>query len=236
MIHIDLDRHDPGIGHQPMRRFHAVGAAERRGHADGAALVAADRHVHFAQRHQHGAAGRRAAGGIAHLVGVVHRPGGVGVAAAGQAERLAMGLADDRPAGIQNALDDGCVDLRHVAFQRRGAVHHRHAGQHDVVLQHDRPALEPALRGALHGGFHIPGVVRVLSPGRPVSRHAGIAHRGKIVRHRIDHIVGGDVRPHQFNERGDIGIAQRQPDFFGDVEQLGRGGNLDCHSCFFRGC
>ena len=37
-------------------------------------------------------------------------------------------------AGIEDALYDRGVDFRHIAFERRRAVHHRHAGQHDIVL------------------------------------------------------------------------------------------------------
>ena len=68
-----LDRHDAGIGHEPPGRLHAVGAAERRRHADRAALVAADRHVDFAERDHDAAARGRAAGRIAHLVRIVDR-------------------------------------------------------------------------------------------------------------------------------------------------------------------
>ena len=51
----------------------------------------------------------------AHLVRIVHRAGGVGVAAAGQAEILAMRLADDGAAGIEDTGHDGGVDVRHIA-------------------------------------------------------------------------------------------------------------------------
>ena len=56
------------------------------------------------------------------------------MAAAGEAEILADRLADDRAAGVENARRDGRVDIRHIAFHRRGAVHHRHAGETDIVL------------------------------------------------------------------------------------------------------
>ena len=50
---------------------------------------------------------------------------------------LAVRLAYDGAAGIENARDDGGVDVGNVALERRGAVHHRHAGQAHVVLEHD---------------------------------------------------------------------------------------------------
>ncbi|GAA0001427.1 hypothetical protein BRDID11002_14280 [Bradyrhizobium diazoefficiens] len=50
MVDIDLDRHDPGVRHEAPGRLHAVNAAERGRHADRAALIAADRHVDFAER------------------------------------------------------------------------------------------------------------------------------------------------------------------------------------------
>ena len=103
VVDVDLDRHDAGVGHQAVGRLHAVDPAERRGHADRAALVAADRHVGLAQGDQHRAARRRAAGRVAPLVRVVHRAGGVGVAAAGQAEVLAVRLAEDGAAGVEDA-------------------------------------------------------------------------------------------------------------------------------------
>ena len=39
------------------------------------------------------------------------------MAAAGQTEIFAMGLADDRAAGIEYAGDDGRIDIGHIAFQ-----------------------------------------------------------------------------------------------------------------------
>jgi hypothetical protein len=69
------------------------------------------------------------------LVWIVHRTGGVGVTAAGEAEIFSMCLAEDGTAGIKDALLDRSVDLWHVAL-RVDPVHHWHAGQHNVVLQH----------------------------------------------------------------------------------------------------
>ena len=49
----------------------------------------------------------------------MHRTGRIGVAAAGETEILALGLADDGAAGIENTGDDGRIDIGDVAFQRR---------------------------------------------------------------------------------------------------------------------
>ena len=229
VVDIDLDRHDAGVGHQPVRRLHAVDAGERRRHADRAALVAADRHVDLAQRHQHRAARRRAAGRVAHLVRIVHRAGRAGVAAAGHAEELAMRLADDGGAGIEHALHDRGVDVGDVAFQRGRAVHHRHAGQHDVVLEHHGLALELAARRARDGRLDVPGVVLVLGRRRPVARRARILHRRQVVRHRVDHVVGRHARLHQVDERLQVCLAHRQADVLGDFAHLLGCRNLNGH-------
>ena len=131
-----------------------------------------------------------------------------------------MRLADDLGAGIQHARDDGGVEIGHVAFQRRRAVHHRHAGQHDVVLERDRLALELAAGGALDRRLAVPGVVRVFLRRRPVARRARIFHHRHFVGHRGDEIVGVDRALHQSAERGDVFIGQRQAALFGDGAQL----------------
>ena len=128
VVERQLDRHHAGVGHQAVGRLHAVDAAVGRRHPDRAALVAADREVDLAGRDQRCAARRRTARRVACAVRVVHRPGGAGVRSAREAEVLADRLADDRGAGVEQARDDGGVDVGHVTLERRGAVHHRHAG------------------------------------------------------------------------------------------------------------
>src|SRR5439155_27346173 len=95
VIERDFDRHHASVGNQAMGALHAIDAAPRSGHADRAALVAADRHIHLAGGDDDAAAGGRAAGRITHFAGLVHRTGRMAVAAAGETEILAMGLADD---------------------------------------------------------------------------------------------------------------------------------------------
>jgi hypothetical protein len=149
------------------------------------------------------------------------------MAAAGQAEILAMRLADDGAAGIKDAGHDGGVDVRHVALERRRTVHHRHAGQHDVVLQHDGLALELAARGAFDRGLDVPGIVLVLVAGRAIARRARIFHPRQVVGHGIDDVVGRHARPHQLDEGLHVGVGQRQADIGRDFAQLLFGRDLN---------
>ena len=64
------------------------------------------------------------------------------MAATGQAETFAMRFADNLRAGIEQARYDSRIKIGHKPFKRRGAVHHRHAGHHDVVLDGDALAAE----------------------------------------------------------------------------------------------
>ena len=195
VIERELDRHHAGIRHETVSALHAVDAAEGRGNADRAALVAADRHVGFAGRDHHRAARRRAAGRIAHFVRIVDGTRRAGVAAAGEAEIFAMRLADDGAAGVEHAGDDRRVGVGRVAFERRGAVHHRHARDADIVLDRDLLAGELAARRALDLGLDVPGVVFVLLAFRTIARRARIFHGRHIVGHRVDRVVGGDSSP-----------------------------------------
>ena len=74
VIEGDLERRDPGIGHEAEGRLEADDAAMARRDADRAGLVAADRHVDIAGGDQRGAARRGAAGGVAGLCGLCTGP------------------------------------------------------------------------------------------------------------------------------------------------------------------
>src|SRR5260221_13669978 len=78
------------------------------------------------------------------IVWIEHRTGIGGVAAAGEAEVLAHGLPHNFAAGIQNAGDNGGIELRCVSLQHRGAIHHRHARHTHVVLDSDALACQNA--------------------------------------------------------------------------------------------
>src|SRR5207237_6593223 len=91
------------------------------------------------------------------VVRVADGPRVAGVAAAGEAEVLADGLAQDRAAGVEDARDHGGVDLRRVALEHAGAVHHRDSGHADVVLDGHRLAREQAPGRALDLSPPVPG-------------------------------------------------------------------------------
>ena len=185
-----LDRHDAGVRHQAMRRLHAVAPRVRTRHADRAALVAADRHLDFAGAHERRAAARRTPRRIADLVRVVHRPRRRRVAAAREAKVLAVRLADDGAAGVEDARDHRRIDVGHITFERRRAVHHRHAGQTDVVLQHDALAGQRAIGRALHLRLDVPRTERVLAGARPRAGRARVAHFGQVVGQLFDPVIG----------------------------------------------
>src|SRR5262249_40585889 len=159
----------------------------------GAALVAADSHLHFAGGDDGAAARRGASRGVAHLARVVHRACGTGVAAAREAEVLAVDLAHDGAAGVEHTRDDRGVDVGDVALEARGAVHHRHAGQADVVLERDALALELAARRALHLALVVPGVVLVLRALGTITGRAGILHDRHRIGHGLDGVIRGDT-------------------------------------------
>ena len=140
----DLERRNPGVGHQPVGRLQSDDAAMAGGDADRAGLVAADRHVDVAGGDQGGAAGGGAAGRVAGLARILHRAGRTGVASSRYAIILAHRLAGDLAAGVEDALDHGRIDVRHVARKDVGADHHRHPGEADIILERDPPAGELA--------------------------------------------------------------------------------------------
>ena len=144
---------------------------------------------------QRAAARRGAARRVAVLEWIVHRAERRCMTAARQAEVLAMRLADDRAAGIEDAGDHRRVDVGHIAFERRGAVHHRHAGETDIVLQHHALARQRAVGAPRTSALHRPGVERVFGCARPIARRARIAHRRQIVGQLVDAVVGRTSLP-----------------------------------------
>ena len=140
-----------------------------------------------------------------------------------------MHLAEDRGAGVEHAGHDRGVDVGHVAFERRGAVHHRHAGDADIVLERDPLALELALGRALDLALDVPEIVFVLVALRAVARRARIFHRRQVVGQRLQQIVGGDVAGKRLLEEGDVGVRQVHAEFGTDLRQFGRCRHL--HAC-----
>ena len=189
-----FDPHDPGIGDEAEGRLDADDAGHRRRDADRARLVAAERHVDLAGGDQRRAPGGGAARGVARVARAFGDVRGGCVAAAGDAEILAHRLAEDRRPRIEQPGDHACVHIRHVAFEHRGAVHHRDAGDAGAVLDGDRPALERAVRRALDPRLDVPAAMRVLRPVGARPRAARILDRRQIVRRLLDLVEGIDER------------------------------------------
>ena len=59
---------------------------------------------------------------------------GTGMACDGEAEVLANRLARDRADSVENPHDRRGIELRHIALERRGAVHHRDAATQILSL------------------------------------------------------------------------------------------------------
>ena len=166
------DRHRARGRHQSPGRLQAVDAAPARRRADRSALVAAERHRHFAARNQRRASTRRTAGAMRRVMRIADHATGAGVACAREAEIFAGRLARDGAAGIENPRHHGGVDFRHVTFEQRRAVHHRHAGDADVVLDRNLLAAQQPIAAAPDIRLPVPGAVWIFRRGRPVSGRA----------------------------------------------------------------
>jgi hypothetical protein len=151
---------------------------------------------------------------------VVHRACAVGVAPAREAKSLAVGLAHDGAAGIEHPRCHGGIDLGHVAVQDAGAVHHGHAGQHDVVLQNDLLTREGPGSGAGHDASVVPGVARILLGWRPMPGWARVALRGRGVLQRVDEVVGSQPGLHEADVRPGLLVVQREAELPADPLDL----------------
>src|SRR5215468_10329919 len=92
---------------------------------------------------------------------IVHWTCCTGVTATRQAVILAMGLTNVSPAGIEDTLHHSGIDIWNIAFERRGTVHHRHTGEHDVVLQHHGLALQLSAGCPFDHTLDVPSIVLV---------------------------------------------------------------------------
>src|SRR5438876_11912069 len=100
-----------------------------------------------------------------------------GVAATGEAEVLTDGLPNNFAAGIQNAGDNGGIELRYVPLQYRRAIHHRHARDTNIVLDSDALARQDAGLIAFDRGVLIHGVQRVIISVRARATITRVAYR-----------------------------------------------------------
>ncbi|ASM75253.1 hypothetical protein SULPSESMR1_04534 (plasmid) [Pseudosulfitobacter pseudonitzschiae] len=189
-----LDPHGAGIGHQPVRGFHAVNAAVRRRYADRTTLIPGNGHVDFVAGDQCGRSAGRTSRHIAAFPRIVHRPLCVGMGAARKAEVFTMRLARDNGTGTQHPGHNGGIDLGRVPFHDRRSVHHRHTGKAHGILKHDTLAAQLPVGRAAHFGLHVPGVHRVFRLAGKIAGTARIAHFRQVVRHRVKPVVGLHVR------------------------------------------
>ncbi len=214
------DRHGAGHRHQPPGRLQAVDAAPAGGRADRPTLVAAERHRDLAGRDQRGAAARRASGRVVGIVRVADRPGDAGMAAGGEAKILAGRLAGDDAASIEDAGDHGGVDLRDIALEHPAAIHQRHAGDADVVLDGDPLAGEHAARSAPDVGLPGPGIVGIFRRRRAPAGGARVFHRQRRLDQLVEPGIGGQRAGHDLLERGGVGRGQVHAERAGNGQQL----------------
>src|SRR3984957_6877071 len=138
-----------------------------------------------------------------------------------------MRLALDRCAGVQETRNDRGIDVGDITFKGRRAVHHRHAGDADIVLDGDRFAFELAARRARNVSLYVPGVERILLGARPIPGRARIFDDGNLVGHLIDDIVSGKAAVHQRNELADAFLRHRHAEALNDVRHL-----FDCWALY----
>ena len=192
---VELDRHDAGVGHEARgsascRRCRRTTAGMRIEPPWSPPIAMSTSPAATSAA----AAGGRAAGRVAVLVRVVHRADArwCGCRRRSRNTRTCALPTIVAPASSMR-VHDGGVDIRDIAFERRGAVHHRHAGEADIVLHRDRLALQLAARRALDrrssrtrrcSGFPRP------SDDIPACADS---HRRHFVRHPVDDVVGGEA-------------------------------------------
>ena len=224
MIDRIADRHRSRRRHQAPGRLEPVHAAPARRRADRAALVAAERHRHFAGSHQRSTSARRSAGAMGRVMRVADDAARTRMACAGETEILAGGLAGDSAAGIEDSRHHRGVELGHITFEQRGAVHHGNAGHADVVLDRDFLAAQQAIAAGLDVRLPVPGAIGIFGRRRPIARRP---RRDRCQRWRDELLelaigserplegllVGGDFvrRQHEAKIRGEpIDLLQRR--------------------------
>lgn len=133
--------------------------------------------------------------------------------------------------GIEDPGDDGGVDLRGIAFEDAGAVHHRYARHADVVLDRDGLAREHAGGGAFDLAPPVPGAEGVVLWLRPTPRAAAVFHRWGRRGQLVDPGVRGEHTCHQPAEGLEIVHGEVQVVPVRDVIQLVKRGPFRGHPC-----
>jgi len=149
------------------------------------------------------------------------------VAATRKAKAFAIRLARDFTARVEDARDHRRVDVGHVALEHRSAVHHRHAGDADVVLDRDPLAAQRPARGALDRGLVVPRVQRVLVALGTVARRARVFDRRLRFDEFLQALVGRHGPGHQALEGHEVLRAQVQTELRGDVLDFVERGRFD---------
>ena len=229
MVDGELNRERPGVRHQAVGRLVPHRAAPRTGDAHRTALVPAHRQVGFAHGNQGRASGRRAAGRSVPIPRVPDRAGHRRVTPAREAQVLAHRLAGDRRAGREQPGHHGRVPAGHEALQGARAVHHRHAGDLDVVLDRDpAPGQRPV--GPLGDlGPHVPGAQRVPARVRLLPRPVSGWLRRRLRVQLLDRVVGRQQAGHHGLERAEILVTQMHPVPAGDRREVVFAGRTDSH-------
>src|SRR6266851_1746545 len=138
------------------------------------------------------------------------------------------------PPAIENARRHRRIDIRHIAFEGRGAVHHWHAREADIVLQRHRFAGKLARSGAGHLGFDVPGAERVILRWRPAAGPARVGNGRQLVRHPVEDVVALEARPESFQMGRKIGLAETEAKFGCHLAELCQCGDLygaEGHGC-----
>ena len=167
-----LQSEHAGVGHEAVRGHQAHDPAPGGGDADRAALIAAEGDVHFSAGDGRGGAGGRPARHMIPVVGVQGAPVVADTAQARPApgELLHLELADDRPAGVENARHDGGIEVRNVAVHEMRAERQGHPGDADVVLESDGLAPQWAMVRARDAALPDEDIQGILVLRRPVAR------------------------------------------------------------------
>src|SRR5437016_3088677 len=97
------------------------------------------------------------------------------MASAGEAKILAMSLARDGGAGIEQTSYHGGVDLRHISFKRGGAIHHRYASNAYVILYGYSLAFELAGCGTGNISLPVPSVILVFITRRLIAGRSRVS-------------------------------------------------------------
>ena len=121
------------------------------------------------------------------------------MAAAGEGEVVHIEDRADRAPGVQDARDDGRVDVRHVAVQHVRRARHGHAGDAHVVLDADPFAGQLAGRGPAHRTAPDDRIQRIVFRVRPdAGVPLAVRNLRQIAGRLIEHVQRGEhVRQHR---------------------------------------